>query len=178
VLSCCRQPPTSSTSCLPRRYRIPHRTSPSSARHPLMIICVSSVANVIQTCQQPLPTNSLLGLHCVFLGYSAHHKGYRCLDLSSNRLIISRHIIFDESSFPYAEHGCSPSAVDFEFFDATDFVPAPICVAPKFSSAGPSSAQPCAAAPGVDPAGSAAPDALLAGPSSSDAPSHVLGVAS
>ncbi|WVZ93597.1 hypothetical protein U9M48_039565 [Paspalum notatum var. saurae] len=26
---------------------------------------------------------------CVFLGYSAHHKEYRCLDLSSNRVIIS-----------------------------------------------------------------------------------------
>jgi hypothetical protein len=39
---------------------------------------------------------------CVFFGYSSDHIGYRCLDLTMNHLLISRHVVFDESSFPFA----------------------------------------------------------------------------
>jgi hypothetical protein len=38
----------------------------------------------------------------VFLGYSNLHKGYKCLDISTGRLYISRDIVFDEAVFPFA----------------------------------------------------------------------------
>jgi hypothetical protein len=49
---------------------------------------------------------------CVFLGYSSDHKGYHCLDLSTNRLIVSRHVVFDEDNFPLA---ASPNPTDLDF---------------------------------------------------------------
>jgi hypothetical protein len=36
------------------------------------------------------------------VGYSSSHKGYKCLDISSGRLYISRDIVFDEIVFPFA----------------------------------------------------------------------------
>ncbi|GJZ64027.1 ribonuclease H-like domain-containing protein [Tanacetum coccineum] len=38
---------------------------------------------------------------CIFLGYPAYHRGFRCLDLETNKIILSRHVTFDETQFPY-----------------------------------------------------------------------------
>jgi len=40
---------------------------------------------------------------CVFLGYSPHHKGYKCLDVASGRVYISRDVIFEETNFPFSK---------------------------------------------------------------------------
>lgn len=39
---------------------------------------------------------------CAFIGYSGLHKGYKCLDISTGRVYISRDVVFDESVFPFA----------------------------------------------------------------------------
>jgi len=43
---------------------------------------------------------------CVLLGYSSSHLGYRCLDLASHRIYVSRHVCFHETVFPFvnSEH--------------------------------------------------------------------------
>ncbi|GJX88179.1 retrovirus-related pol polyprotein from transposon TNT 1-94, partial [Tanacetum coccineum] len=38
---------------------------------------------------------------CVFLGYCPSHHGYRCLDISNERLYIARHVHFNEAQFPF-----------------------------------------------------------------------------
>ena len=38
---------------------------------------------------------------CVFLGYSLFHKSYKYLHLPSNRVYISRDVLFDETQFPF-----------------------------------------------------------------------------
>ncbi len=38
---------------------------------------------------------------CVFLGFSKTHRGYRCMDLNTKRVHISRHVVFDETTFPF-----------------------------------------------------------------------------
>ncbi|GJZ05244.1 ribonuclease H-like domain-containing protein [Tanacetum coccineum] len=46
----------------------------------------------------------------LFLGHASNHRGYRCLNLTTNKIIISRHVTFDETVFSY---GSTPSTTVF-----------------------------------------------------------------
>lgn len=48
-------------------------------------------------------------LPCVFLGYSAQHKGFWCLELASGKIFVSTHVRFDESVFPFLQITYIPS---------------------------------------------------------------------
>jgi len=62
----------------------------------------------------------------VFLGYPPDHKRYRCLDLSTCRIIISQHVVFDESTFPFAHETHPPSTNSFDFLLRHDLGIAPL----------------------------------------------------
>jgi hypothetical protein len=40
---------------------------------------------------------------CVFIGYSSIHKGYKCLDMETGHVYISRDVVFDENVFAFAK---------------------------------------------------------------------------
>jgi len=65
---------------------------------------------------------------CVFLGYSSCHLGYRCLDLSSDRIYISRHVRFHEKSFPFIESTHVPATTN------SNPQPTPISYLPALTS--------------------------------------------
>lgn len=54
---------------------------------------------------------------CVFIDYSTDHRGYRCLDLHTRRIILSCHVVFEETIFPLSHTSSlsSSSSAPVEF---------------------------------------------------------------
>lgn len=80
---------------------------------------------------------------CVFLGYPSGYKGYKVLNLDTNTISISRHVIFHETVFPFK----TTTQLDHHFFSNTILpLPAPYVLdsplLPSFSAASSSSSLP------------------------------------
>lgn len=69
-------------------------------------------------CFSLFPSTTINKLHarstpCIFLGYPDNHRGYKCFDLSLNKIITCRHVLFDETDFPFAKvHQSCPHTYD------------------------------------------------------------------
>jgi hypothetical protein len=95
-----------------KQSALPSPMSPCSAPLLPMSTSVYLVVLVIPTCPLLLPT-APRSTRCVFLGYSSDHKGYRRLDLSTNCILISRHVVFDEADLPFSTSPHPTNDLDF-----------------------------------------------------------------
>jgi len=89
-----RRPSTSINNDIPY-HQLYHKMLDYSMLHVFSCLCYP---NLSATTYHKLAPHSSA---CVFIGYPSSQKGYRCLDLST-RMVISRHVIFDEANFPFA----------------------------------------------------------------------------
>lgn len=85
---------------------------------------------------------------CVLLGYPSSHNGYRCLGISTQRVIISWHVVFDEHTFPFASSNYSLPAdvLDFLLDFATTSSLSPVVILATVPAIVPTS---CAIAPSI-----------------------------
>ncbi|KAJ9549163.1 hypothetical protein OSB04_021706 [Centaurea solstitialis] len=114
---------------------------------------------------------------CVYLGPSTDHRGYRCLDLITQKVIISRHINFDETYFPFPDFQPRPSSEDYDAFDVDDSLSS---LSPLIdTSSPPPNAGPSASSSQPPPAESSgtssSPSASSAEPSQPPAPAATSG---
>ncbi|KAM0041546.1 putative RNA-directed DNA polymerase [Helianthus debilis subsp. tardiflorus] len=101
---------------------------------------------------------------CIFFGYPSNFRGYRCLDPLTGRVHISRHVVFDETEFPYPNPTPQPN---YQFLkdDPCPFGPT---TAPTFVPVNPNPSAPFSAQQPSSPT----PTPFSAQRSSSQIPTH------
>ena len=80
---------------------------------------------------------------CIFLGYASKYKGYICFEVNTKRVYISRHVLFDETEFPYSTLVSKPSSMSTILPTRPTSIPVPlpnlnnVIVHPSFGSVTP-----------------------------------------
>jgi histone deacetylase 1/2 len=110
---------------------------------------------------------------CIFLGYAGQYKGYICFSLHTNRIFVSRHVLFDESLFPYISvpmPAVSPSLHVSAVSPSSPSVSLHNSVLPLVSSSPSFSSTPSASLPSLSPGLSSQPSSDLHSPAHSPLP--------
>jgi hypothetical protein len=87
--------------------------------------CVKSSLNVFGCLCYPLipsVTRNKLQLRstpCVFLSYPSNHRGYKCYELPSCKIIFCRHVIVYENTFPFSTLSAPPTS-NYDFLDTSE----------------------------------------------------------
>ncbi|GAA0170187.1 hypothetical protein LIER_24499 [Lithospermum erythrorhizon] len=84
-----------------------------------------------------IPKSLTGSLPYIFLGFSSHHKGFRCLNPKNNRVYISPHVRFSETVFPYVEfykHLSTPSQIFPSNFNFNNLLPSHVIMQPLHES--------------------------------------------
>jgi hypothetical protein len=90
-------------------------------------LCYPNIAStaVHKLCPSSMP--------CVFLGYPPQHRGDRCYDTSTVKILISHHVMFYETNFPFQQIAAmtlvvpaSPHRLDFHFTDLRSAATSPV----------------------------------------------------
>jgi hypothetical protein len=137
----------------------------------LRIFGCACYPNTTATSSHKLDPRSTL---CVFLGYSLDHKGYRCFDLTSRRVLISRHVVFDESIFPFSSTPTTTPVPNPSSIFPTDTVVQPLFSWSPAGTASPRSlpgtcpSSPASAGPASPGAAPTSPDGIDSGTSLPD----------
>uniref|UniRef100_A0A0A9BDA3 Uncharacterized protein n=1 Tax=Arundo donax TaxID=35708 RepID=A0A0A9BDA3_ARUDO len=108
---------------------------------------------------------------CIFLGYPDNTKGYKCYNPATRRVLTSRHVVFDEMSFPFRQvMPPSASAPAASPAPQVELVPVPLprrATTPLATTSSPPSGAPHAAPPASPVPGTDVP--LLAPSSGAEA---------
>ena len=108
---------------------------------------------------------------CIFIGYPREHKGYRCFDLKTRRVIISRNVIFDETNFPYFSPAAYSEPCAEDPVQTTSATPIPL-ESRAAPTSYPATTPTSPSHPPIQPTDPPSPDAPCSGPPRSTSPAE------